>query len=105
MSYTDGVALIAVERERQIADEGYTAEHDDEHLDGELSGAAAAYATHARNQIASGLPLLTATPPSNLWRWSADAWKPDRDPVRNLMKAGALIAAEIDRLTREAEDD
>ena len=28
-------------------------------------------------------------------------WKPSIDPVRNLAKAGALIAAEIDRLQRQ----
>jgi hypothetical protein len=32
------------------------------------------------------------------WPWNDDDWKPSPDPIRNLVKAGALIAAEIDRL-------
>ena len=31
------------------------------------------------------------------WPWPPEFWKPSDDPVRNLVKAGALIAAEIDR--------
>lgn len=34
------------------------------------------------------------------WPWDEEWWKPSEDPVRNLVKAGALIAAEIDRLQR-----
>jgi len=34
------------------------------------------------------------------WPWEREAWKPSEDPIRNLVKAGALIAAEIDRLQR-----
>ena len=37
-----------------------------------------------------------------LWPWSDKWWKPSDDPVRNLVKAGALLAAEIDRLQRGA---
>jgi hypothetical protein len=35
-----------------------------------------------------------------LWPWDPSWWKPSPDPIRNLVKAGALIAAEIDRLQR-----
>jgi hypothetical protein len=35
------------------------------------------------------------------WPWDAEWWKPSPDSVRNLVKAGALIAAEIDRLQRK----
>jgi hypothetical protein len=41
-------------------------------------------------------------PPRFDWPWDASWWKPSNDPVRNLVKAGALIAAEIDRLQRAA---
>lgn len=37
------------------------------------------------------------------WPWDADAWKPTQDPIRQLVKAGALIAAEIDRRQRAGE--
>jgi hypothetical protein len=49
-----------------------------------------------------------ATPPTHrdqpmpmLWPWSGMDWRPSADRVRELAKAGALIAAEIDRLNRE----
>jgi len=38
--------------------------------------------------------------PPAAWPWEWDQWKPSLDPIRNLEKAGALIAAEIDRLRR-----
>lgn len=88
-----GVALIAAERTRQIEQEGYTAAHDQCHVPGDLAGAAACYAIASR-----GYELPDAVeaywPPS--WRFSGG------DPVRMLVKAGALIAAEIDRLQGEA---
>lgn len=99
-----GIEAIAAERLRQIEAEGYLPSHDEEHDSGELAGAAVAYATLARNQVASGYDLTTA-PPAQLWRWGADAWKPSPSPIRNLEKAGALIAAEIDRLQREMLGD
>lgn len=34
------------------------------------------------------------------WPWYLDSFKPSIDPIRNLEKAGALLAAEIDRLER-----
>lgn len=38
---------------------------------------------------------------SSDWPWHSSWWKPSDDPIRNLVKAGALIAAEIDRLQRQ----
>ena len=86
------IELIAEERQRQIDAEGYSAEHDDDHADFSLSRAGACYA----------LAADTATPyPYRFWPWEAEAWKPSlEDPIRDLVKAGALIAAEIDRLQR-----
>lgn len=98
-----GVELIAAERRRQVEEEGWTAEHDEEHIDGELCGGAAAYATVAHRQIGSGqFYAESVKPPAQTWRWSHEWWKPSEDPIRNLVKAGALIAAEIDRLQRRA---
>ena len=86
-----GAELIAAERQRQINAEGWTAEHDDGHGDHELVWAAICYAKKAC--IASYLPL-------NDWPWDDEDWNPAFLPYRNLVKAGALIAAEIDRLQR-----
>ncbi len=84
----NGVELIKRERERQMAAEGWSASHDDGHRRGELARAAACYALEGLN--VTGRPR---------WPWSVDWWKP-KDQIRNLVRAGALIAAEIDRLKR-----
>lgn len=91
-----GVQLIADERRRQINVEGWTAEHDDEHTKGELIIASICYA------IQPTLPdeiKKSGTP--SIWPWEDAWWKPSEDPIRNLVKAGALLAAEIDRRQRE----
>ena len=99
-----GAEMIAFERERQISVEGWTPEHDDQHWDSELIRAAVCYAAAA----CSG-GWLTVSPTGRgqvwvLWPWDDQAWKPSGDPVRDLVKAGALIAAEIDRLRRANSD-
>lgn len=95
----NGIDLIAAERERQISAEGWTPEHDDEHSESELSLAAWAYIEHTVYEVNHDLMLNDGEPPCP-WPWDAKWWKP-RDPIRNLVRAGALIAAEIDRLQRE----
>lgn len=95
-----GIELIAYERLRQMEAEGYSTKHDDAHVDGALLSAAMCYAG-IEWLLAGGAPVTRSEPPLT-WPWSADAWKPSNDPVRNLVKAGALIAAEIDRLQRLA---
>lgn len=90
-----GAERIAAERRRQITAEGWTPEHDDEHTDGSLQVAAWAYLTESG---AFGGEHGDDSPEG--WPWEREAWKPSDDLVRNLVKAGALIAAEIDRLQR-----
>ena len=108
MSQTkSGSELIAAERERQVQQENYTEAHDDKHIHGELAEAALCYAllgtcqtTHHLEDNASQMD-----PPSQKlfqWPWDDKWWKPSDDQVRNLVKAGALIAAEIDRLQRKS---
>ncbi|WP_214103208.1 hypothetical protein [Acrocarpospora catenulata] len=95
-----GAELIAAERQRQIEQEGWTAGHDDQHTRGQLAGAAAAYAVAAARM--SGASVWTAWA-DEVWPWSRRAYKPVRDdPIGTLVKAGALLAAEIDRLQRAA---
>ncbi len=94
-----GAGLIADERARQIAKEGWTPDHDDEHAAGELTEAAMCYGCAATEQINLGKRADVGGTPKT-WPWDAKWWKPSPDPVRNLVKAGALIAAEIDRLHR-----
>lgn len=94
---------IAAERKRQIEAEGWSENHDDEHGNAELARAAAAYAAHAglfrdARQLASNYRLKA---PHELWPWHHRWWKP-KDPRRDLIRAAALIVAEIERLDRKA---
>lgn len=89
-----GADRIARERSRQLSAKGYTPAHDDEHIGGELVTAAIAYAEITINPCCED-PDRSA----EMWPFS-DGWNPSEDPIRNLERAGALIAAEIDRLQR-----
>jgi hypothetical protein len=90
----NGSERIAAERWRQRDEEGWTPEHDDSHTYAQMTRAAIWYAHEAVTQMGWNLR------PNGSWPWAQDWWKPSLDPVRNLEKAGALIAAEIDRLQR-----
>lgn len=96
-----GVELIAAERQRQVEEEGFTAEQDQAYDNQELALAAASYALPlgAREVQWAGEAGIDCHP--RLWPWAARWYKPSpNDRVRELVKAGALIAAEIDRLQR-----
>lgn len=95
---TIGSDLIAVERNRQIDDEGWDEAHDNEHHNAELVLAGICYANTAAMIIRG--EDITAPNMQPQWPWAPHWWKPNGDPVRNLVKAGALVAAEIDRLVR-----
>ncbi|MBA5617478.1 hypothetical protein [Pseudomonas aeruginosa] len=84
---------VQAERKRQVEVEGWTPEHDDKHNGGELADAAACYALWA-----GGIN------PGNwreFWPWAPE-WLKHSEPRRMLVKAGALILAEIERLDRVA---
>lgn len=89
-----GARLIAAERQRQVMI-GWDSDHDDAQNGGSLALAAACYAMHATWQQ-DGIPLI--------WPWDDKEWKP-KDTLSDLIRAGALIAAEIDRLQRAAKED
>lgn len=94
-----GIAAIAAERRRQVEQEGWTPGHDDEHDGGELALAACAYTIGATPADALGDSDYLVTTMEELWPWADEWWKPST-PKRALEKAGALIAAEWDRLDR-----
>lgn len=87
---------VLAERRRQIEAEGWTPAHDDAHDKREMARAAACYALTWTLS-----PTDSKYVPHKFWPWSLDWWKPS-DPRRNLVKAGALILAEIERLDRAA---
>lgn len=101
-----GIELISDERNRQISQEGYSLESDDKHARGELAHAAVGYASLAAYQSSAHLtsPATTMNPHPQ-WPWAVCWWKPESSRIHNLVKAGALIAAEIDRLQRLNQPD
>lgn len=107
-----GIELIAAERQRQIDVEGFTPEHDAGHVDGEISLAAACYASPRKLYVIE--PHFGGIGFADPWPWD-QAYDgrpydneeeeslygedvPAEERIRCLEKAGALIAAEIDRL-------
>lgn len=100
-----GIELVAEERVRQIDTERWSQEHDAAYRSGELIDAGVSYAMAAAKQARGEVSLayLRSLEPAGAvpWPWEANWWKPSSDRVRNLVKAGALIAAEIDRINNE----
>ncbi|MGJ8515286.1 hypothetical protein [Carnimonas bestiolae] len=95
---TSGIEAIAAERERQIVVRGYDAEHDMNVSAFDLISASYCY-IHAARRTSVGYAPPVYSPLA--WPWDEHHWKPGQDPRRNLEKAGALIAAAIDRLDAE----
>ncbi|WP_238738962.1 hypothetical protein [Pseudomonas putida] len=90
---------VLEERLRQIDGEGYTAERDDQYTRGQLADAAGAYAFWAYTCNMDHYEVTTI-PPS--WPWQPEHWKPTNQR-QMLVRAGALILAEIARLDRKHE--
>ena len=101
-----GVERIAAERKRQMEKEGWTPEHDAQHSEGELAIAAACYALEG--SLFARVDHVFGEAPKDRgsrsgrddpWPWHRDCDKRKKHPpIRRLEIAGALIAAEIDRL-------
>ena len=115
-----GIELITEERKRQVESEGWTAQHDSHHIQDEMAIVAALYATPLSfskmmtridvGDVSGGRgdcpvwgELRYTVPTMYPLSWHPCWWSPgdhdgNPDRVRDLVKAGALIAAEIDRL-------
>lgn len=85
---------VTNERQRQQTVEGWTPEHDDQHVNFEMAIAGGLYAIAAVDSH----PTLHNSAPS-MWPWDKEWWKPT-NPRRDLVKAAALIIAEIERIDR-----
>ena len=101
---SEGVLRILVERFGQVNREGWTAEHDDRHRTGDLARAAATYARasllpHPISDAVREALIRTEWP-----AWD-EVWFKPKSPIRDLERAGALIAAEIDRRLRAGEKE
>ncbi|KAB2712981.1 hypothetical protein F9K88_07705 [Brucella intermedia] len=83
---------VLAERRRQIDEENFRAADDDNYVNGSLAAAASCYAMAAARKNCLGWEPVG-------WPWHYSWWKPTT-ARRDLVKAGALIIAEIERLDR-----
>lgn len=99
---------IVSERCGQVAREGFYAEADDAYTDGQLANAAAAYALvsalpdRVRSLVSGIYSIDNLSWLADIWPFPKVWWKP-KDRRRDLVRAGALIVAEIERLDRAAD--
>lgn len=82
---------VIAERQRQINVEGYDLSHDDGHRRGDLAQAGASYALRASGYLNAA---------HDYWPWEDSSWKP-KDMRSDLVRAAALIIAEIERFDRK----
>lgn len=84
---TDALRDVIAERQRQISVKGWTPEHDDTYIGCELAAAAISY--------------IEPVEAENYWPadWHDGSFRPS-DYRRNLVKATALLVAELERLDR-----
>lgn len=96
---------VLAERTRQVVEEGWLPSHDDQHDLGQLGLAAALYAIPYEAKIA-GVPLCDQDTFIGLHMTLeiGCGWhlKPEPDRRKRLVKAAALLLAEIERLDRDA---
>lgn len=91
---SSGISMIAEERQRQQDREGYTNGHDAGHDQSELAWAAAAYAAPG--------PVVHKENGDDIWPWGPESDKRTKHSrCKRLIIAGALCAAEIDRLQQQ----
>ncbi len=102
LGQTPALTDVIAERQRQISVEGRTLERDDNYKDGSMAVAAACYARLGGMWNDSWqVPYTAIDMPCN-WPWPYEWWKLT-NPRRDLVKAAALILAEIERLDRALE--
>ena len=90
-SPSNAVQSVIAERQRHQSAEGWTPEHDDQYSKSQLLWASSCYVLNAIHPF-NRIPFD--------WPWTPEWWKPT-NPRRDLVKAGALILAEIERIDRQ----
>jgi len=94
----NGSERIAAERLRQISEEGWDIKHDEQHASGELTLFAALYLLNDYRATENLIGPMEMIEGELLAYWGDLDWLKYKDKLRNLEIAGALIAAEIDRI-------
>lgn len=102
----DVMTEIENERRRQVTHEGWSTAHDDEHCNGEMAKAGAVYAWFASLPEKRREIIMAAAENGDdaaiyrrLWPWERGWFKPGT-ARRMLIKAAALLVAEIERIDR-----
>jgi hypothetical protein len=101
---------VLAERRRHVEEEGWSKAHDDAHTDGSIAAAAACYAhpepiyrLFRGDEMSAVVRDKTGVPIRFDWAWPrswARRWWKPKDRRRDLVRAGSLIIAEIERLDR-----
>lgn len=102
MRLTEALKDVVAERERQRYGEGFDAARDDKYTDGQMAKVAGCYALASASNYTGKFPDTFV-----VWGWAwprdwATSWWKPTSRRRDLVKAGALILAEIERLDRAA---
>ena len=98
-----GARDVLIERHRQVIEEGWDADHDAQHEPGELASAGSAYGVNAAHVLQGMSPIDSKHELPVGFPWDEEWWKP-KDVRSDLVRAAALLIAEIDRLDRAASD-
>ncbi|PJG67788.1 hypothetical protein [Acinetobacter seifertii] len=103
---SQAVIDVLNERERQIQIKGWTNEHDDAYEKNELTRAASGYVNHV---VGRSWTYNKERPETyrdeevpEFWPWAGNFWKP-KSPREDLVRAAAILIAEIERLDREVK--
>lgn len=108
---SQAVKDVLAERQAQVTEHGNDAEHDDQHTTGELALAAASYAfastisteeVQAHTSAIYGQKRGCFSVIAFLWPWPAYQFRARKGPRRMLVKAAAMLIAEIERWDRAA---
>ena len=88
---TTAINLVKEEREKQINKHGYTVAYDRQHHDKAVLHGALAYLNST---------IYSSTVGIEDWPFEKESFKPEGD-IKNLVKAAAMIIAEIDKRLEE----
>lgn len=108
-SITQAEQDVISERRRQVTEEHWTPQHDDTHADGSLALAGASYAAYAGAEALRAYARPQANRGSEYQFYARQIWPFDiewlkrKNPRRDLVRAAALLIAEIERMDRESK--
>lgn len=106
LSNSPSQAIVDVlnERQRQIEKEGYSTAKDDLYVSNELVRGGAGYVNHVVGRswtYNKEMPEVYQNEEvPEFWPWADNFWKP-KSPREDLVRAAALLIAEIERIDRE----